>query len=511
MVHPEPDRESGSLALRLLELAAWVTDALDPDQVLQRVADGLYGVMAAHSAVAYAYHPRERALELRATVGQSPRVRPYVPIRSDGVTTRLLRALGPVAVTDCARDPGVKHELVAAGVRAFVGLPLLRDRTVRAVVYVNFPKPREFPPDLLALLGAFSRQVSVALDRAEAHRALRVTRDRMIVSLAEAVDARDHPTGGHSRRIQALARAIGQGLGLDPDLLDYLDTAALLHDIGKIGVRDAVLLKPGDLSQAERREVEQHSLIGARILAAAGLPEEVVEAVRHAHEWFDGTGYPGRLAGDRIPLLSRIVAVADAFEAMTADRPYRRGTTWENALAELQRQAGTQFDPRVVEALCEILSDPHRRARLAAEISAVSASAGDPTADLHPVEASQLLAKSFYALAWYFIEGFEQTAGPELAERLLDRLPVIPLFEPSASRDGSVSVSHATVLRRLDQYRQQLRDLVDQAQQVCGDRICRNLLHEAVRNLPPELREPSGFLLRGVLPESPSPSNGLGA
>lgn len=83
MVHPEPDRESGSLALRLLELAAWVTDALDPDQILQRAADGLYGVMTAHSAVAYAYHPWERVLELRAAVGQSPRVRPYVPIRSD--------------------------------------------------------------------------------------------------------------------------------------------------------------------------------------------------------------------------------------------------------------------------------------------------------------------------------------------------------------------------------------------------------------------------------------------
>ncbi len=493
------------LALRLLEVAAWVTDAVDPDGVLRRAAEGLHEVLGADSAVAYAYHARERALELRASVGATPRVRPYVPIRSHGVTSRLLRALAPLAVPDCAADPSVKPELVLAGVRAFVGLPLLRDRSLRAVLYANFHRPREFTPELLALLGAFARQASAALDRAEAHRALRVARDRMIFSLAEAVDARDHPTGGHSRRIQAVACAVGQRLGLSPDQMESLEVAALLHDIGKIGVRDAVLLKPGELSREERLEVEQHSLIGARILAAAGLPEEVVEAVRHAHEWFDGTGYPAGLAGDRIPLLSRIVAVADAFEAITADRPYRRGTTWEDALRELERQAGRQFDPRVVDALRQVLSDARQQERLSAELSAVSSPGTDPTTHLHPAEASQLLAKSFYALSWHLIAGFEQTAGPLAAERLLDGLPVIPLFEPSGSGDGAVSVSHATVLRRLEQYRAQMREMVGHVQRVCGDRICRNLVHEAVRGLPPELQEACAFLLQGVLP---APSNG---
>ncbi len=505
MVEPVWRGEQASLALRLLEVAAWVTDAADPDGVLRRAAEGLYGVLSAHSAVAYAYHPRERALELRAAAGAAPRVRPYVPIRSQGVTSRLLRALGPLAVSDCTQDPSVKAELVAAGVRAFVGFPLLRDRLVRAVVYVNFARPHQFPPEVLALLGAFARQVGAALDRAEAHRALRVTRDRMILSLAEAVDARDHPTGGHSRRIQAVARAVGHALGLERGQMESLETAALLHDIGKIGVRDAVLLKPGQLSREERREVEQHSLIGARILAAAGLSEEVVEAVRHAHEWFDGSGYPAGLSGEQIPLLARIVAVADAFEAMTADRPYRRGTSWEDALAELEQQAGKQFDPQVVAALRGVLSDPRLRAELSAEFSAVSAPGRDPTADLHPAEASQLLAKTFYALAWYFIEGFELTAGPHMAQRLLDQLPVIPLFEASGSRDGAVAVSGVTVRKRLDQYRTQLQKMLAQAQGVCGERICRNLLHEAVRVLPQDLQQASAFLLRELLPEPQAP------
>lgn len=495
MADPVPRGEPGPLALRLLEVASWVTEALDPDRVLQRAAEGLYGVLEAYCAVAYAYHPREAALELRATAGPAPRLRPYVPVRADGVTSRIVRAMAPVAVTDCTRDPKVKPELVASGVRAFVGLPFLRERTVRAVLYVNFSEPRPFSPELLTLLGAFARQVSVSLDRAEAYRALRVTRDRMIVSLAEAVDARDHPTGGHSRRIQALARALGQALGLDPELMGHLETAALLHDIGKIGVRDAVLLKPGQLSEEELHEVQQHSLIGARILAAAGLPQPVVDAVRHAHERFDGTGYPSKLAGDRIPLLSRIVAVADAFEAMTADRPYRRGTSWENALVELERHSGTQFDPRVVAALREVLSDPQRRGELATEIRA--ASGVDPAAELDPAEASQRLAKGFYALAWYFIEGFRQTAGDPAAERMVDRLPVIPLFEPAASGDG-VSVTPATVLRRVRQYREQLRELLDQARVVCGERICRSLMDDALRSLPDDLRAAAAFLLQGV-------------
>lgn len=372
MRDPAWQGDKTSFALRLLEVVAWVTNAPDPEDVLRRAVQGLYEVPEADSAVAYAYHAREGLWSSGPASALPPRVRPYAPIRNHGVTCGLVQALAPLAVPDCTADPTVKPELVVGGVRAFVGLPLLRERSVRAVVYVNFGRPREFDPELLALLGAFARQTSAALDRAEAHRALRVVRDRMILSLAEAVDARGHPTGSHSRKTRTIARGVGQVLGLSPNQMESLEVAALLHDIGKIGVRDAILLKPGPLSPEERLEVEQHSLIGARILAAAGLPEVVVEAVRHAHEKFDGTGYPAGLAGEHIPLLSRIVAVADAFEAMTSHRPYRRGTDWDRALEELERQAARQFDPRVVGALRQLLSDPAKRQGLATELNAVS-------------------------------------------------------------------------------------------------------------------------------------------
>ncbi len=496
-------RDGASLALRLLEVASWLTEAEGPDRVLQRAAEGLHRELGAHSTVAYLYHARERALELRTALGRVPRMRPYMPVRAAGITSRLLSTLQPVVVSDSLTDPAVRAELVDAGVRAFVGLPLVREQTVQAVLYVNFPEPTDFPSEFLAALVAFARQVSVALDRAEAARALQVARDRMIVSLVEAVDARDHPTGGHSRRIQVICRAVGQALGLDADALALLETAALLHDIGKIGVRDAVLLKPAQLSSEERREVEQHSLIGARILAAAGLPGEVVEAVRHVHERWDGAGYPAGLAGERIPVLSRVVAVADAFEAMTTDRPYRRGISWEDALSELERHAGSQFDPVVVRALGAVLGDPSRRTEIAAEINAVSPPRADPTLSLHPVEAASTLAKSFYAFAWYFIEGFEKAAGAALAEQLVDQLAVIPLFEPSSEHFG-VMASRATVVRRLKEYRDQLHHLLNQASRVCGERLCDALVEEALRRVPRDLREVCTFLLGSLRPAAGS-------
>jgi HD-GYP domain-containing protein (c-di-GMP phosphodiesterase class II) len=130
--------------------------------------------------------------------------------------------------------------------------------------------------------------------------------------------------------------------------------AGLLHDVGKIGVPDAILNKPAALTDDEFAVMRQHAVLGYEIVESAGLPEQA-GWVRHHHERIDGTGYPDGLSGDEIPLESRIILVADSFEAMTSDRPYRRAPGREFALEELRRNAGTQFDPDVVDALCRVL------------------------------------------------------------------------------------------------------------------------------------------------------------
>jgi putative nucleotidyltransferase with HDIG domain len=170
-------------------------------------------------------------------------------------------------------------------------------------------------------------------------------------SLAEAVDKRDAFTAGHSRRVQEIAMDIGRAMKLRDDELEALEWGGLLHDIGKIGVPDAVLLKQERLTRDERAVMNSHPVLGAEIIGPVKRLEPELPIIRHHHEWFNGSGYPDRLVGDEIPRLARILHVADAFEAMTAARPYRMTPlTPEQALAELRKFGGIQFDPTVVEA-----------------------------------------------------------------------------------------------------------------------------------------------------------------
>ena len=181
--------------------------------------------------------------------------------------------------------------------------------------------------------------------------------EQTVRGIAVAIDARDGATSSHSDEVAACARALGERLGLAGAELAGLQRAAQLHDAGKIGIPDAVLLKPGPLTPEERTVMQRHSALGYRIMLAAGLPEREALWVLHHHEHIDGSGYPHGLRGDEIPLASRILLVADAFEALTAARPYRAARSPDAALAELRRCAGTQFDRAVVDALVAVVGE----------------------------------------------------------------------------------------------------------------------------------------------------------
>ena len=174
-------------------------------------------------------------------------------------------------------------------------------------------------------------------------------------ALSGALGLRDGGTAAHSSRVVELSEAIGGRLGLRPPALRNLLFAAELHDIGKVGVPDSVLLKAGPLVNAEWALVRKHSDWGATLVNGVPGLERVATIVRHHHERYDGNGYPDHLRADAIPLGARIVAVADAFCAMTHDRPYRAATSTEVAITELRRCAGSQFDPLAVDALAEVL------------------------------------------------------------------------------------------------------------------------------------------------------------
>jgi putative nucleotidyltransferase with HDIG domain len=175
-----------------------------------------------------------------------------------------------------------------------------------------------------------------------------------IGALAEAVDKRDPYTSKHSHRVKAIAVDIGRVMRVTDADLEALEWGGLLHDVGKIGVRDDVLLKQDKLTREERMQMNAHPVLGAEIIAPVKKLAPELPIIRHHHEWFNGSGYPDRLIGDEIPRLARILHVADAFEAMTAKRPYRMTPlTTEQALGELRKFAGIQFDPVVVDAFVQ--------------------------------------------------------------------------------------------------------------------------------------------------------------
>ncbi|MHB0913728.1 MAG: HD domain-containing phosphohydrolase [Armatimonadota bacterium] len=188
------------------------------------------------------------------------------------------------------------------------------------------------------------------LDPADLYKILHDPNIAAIRSLAAAVDARDRYTFGHSERVAMYALSIGEALGLSDDIMNELKVAALLHDLGKIGIPDSVLKKEGSLTREEREIVREHPSVGGNILKRAPQLDTIIPAVLFHHERWDGEGYPNGLSGDGIPLFARILAVADAFDAMTSDRPYRRAMSAESAAIELKANAGKQFDPKIIEA-----------------------------------------------------------------------------------------------------------------------------------------------------------------
>lgn len=177
-----------------------------------------------------------------------------------------------------------------------------------------------------------------------------------VEALVQALEAKDTYTSGHSARVGKLSVAIGEGLDMSDDKLASLKYAAVLHDVGKIGVSEIILNKEGKLLDSEWEAIRSHPVMGQTIIKSIKFLFDIGQVVRHHHERFDGNGYPDRIKGIEIPLESRIIAVADTYDAITSDRSYRKGSTHDEAIEELKRVAGSQLDPEIVEIFCKAVT-----------------------------------------------------------------------------------------------------------------------------------------------------------
>jgi len=189
------------------------------------------------------------------------------------------------------------------------------------------------------------------------HELLEKTHFEMVIAFSEALDAKDQYTAGHSQRVMEYSVGIAKRMKLNEDDVERLRKSAILHDIGKIGIPDIVLHKKTKLTKDEYAVIKSHPEIGATILKSIKSFKDFVPSVYHHHERYDGGGYPQGIHGEKIPLHARIIAVADSFDAMTSNRPYRKAFPFETALSEIEKNRGIQFDPYIAGVFIEIFKD----------------------------------------------------------------------------------------------------------------------------------------------------------
>jgi putative nucleotidyltransferase with HDIG domain len=294
---------------------------------------------------------------LRAVAGAGPLVRelPSVEVLgqplSEGIAGRVARTGEPALVQDTDRDPHYLPTEAPADSGSELAVAIRVGGRVWGVLNLEHLAAHAFDSDDVVFADLVAAHVGAALDRTRLQTELEGTFMTTLAALSDALEHKDAYTAAHAREVEDLAERVGARLGLAGEELRTVRYAALLHDIGKIGIPSEILNKPSKLTEEEFEQIKQHTVIGARMLERIPFFEHVHPLVRSAHERWDGRGYPDRLAASEIPLGARIICACDAFHAMTSDRPYRVAMPATEAIAELDRNSGRQFDPAVIDAL----------------------------------------------------------------------------------------------------------------------------------------------------------------
>lgn len=275
----------------------------------------------------------------------------FVPFESTS-TTEVVKTGLPQFTHDLTIEQDIKpleKIFLEQGYRSHIRVPLIVRGEVVGVFIAGSKKVGNFTPEHLSTMENLAGQIAIALENSRLLTDLKELFIGAVKTLSSAIDAKSSWTAGHSERVTKYAMTIAKEIGMEDKDLRNLELAGLLHDIGKIGTYEAILDKPGKLTDEELHIMRQHPVKGAEILAPIKQLKEIIPAIRHHHEFYDGKGYPDGLKGESIPLMARIMSVADAVDAMTADRPYRKGKSMDTIIEELKKGSGTQFDPKIVE------------------------------------------------------------------------------------------------------------------------------------------------------------------
>jgi putative nucleotidyltransferase with HDIG domain len=342
----------------LNRLASVLGQDIQLEALLRRALQQVIYVAGADGGSIMLYDSASRVLTIEAAEGLSDKVVQDTQVRlGEGISGWVAEHRKSLLLIDGA-GTAFDNELKEQGVKSALSVPLIaKDRMIGVLNIDRSTSTTQFSQPNLSVVTSFAGQLAVAIDNARVYSDLESHFLGTIAALAAAVDAKDPYTFGHSSGVTDHTIAIAEALGLSSVEIESLRKAAILHDIGKIGIDGSILNKPGPLTPAERELMQQHPSIGANILGSLDFLEDVVPIVFYHHERYDGHGYPAGMAAEEIPLGARIIAIADAYNAMTSDRPYRGALARSQAVKELKAESGSQFDPQIVDVFLRVLDD----------------------------------------------------------------------------------------------------------------------------------------------------------
>jgi putative nucleotidyltransferase with HDIG domain len=350
------EEEWGSLRA-LAEIGYVVNSSLEVQTVLSEIMDKFNQLTGAQRAFLMLQDDQG---EMYTVVGRNWKLESLKPGEyeiSRTVVDRVVQEGEALLTTNAQEDPRFDsiQSVVAYSLRSILCVPLkVKDELIGVIYADNRVREGIFTENHRFLLSAFANQAAAAYENAQLFNDLSMSYEQTLEALVTALDARERETEQHTRRVVLYAMALAKKMGLSDEELIEIRRGALMHDIGKIWVPDAILQKPGPLTEKEWVVMRRHPEEGLRILQGIVFFEGAVDIVGSSHEHYDGSGYPRGLVGDQIPLGARIFAVADALDAITSNRPYRKAQPFRAAYDEILRCRGTQFDPKVVDAFRSI-------------------------------------------------------------------------------------------------------------------------------------------------------------
>jgi HD-GYP domain-containing protein (c-di-GMP phosphodiesterase class II) len=340
--------------------------SIDIQDPLPAVLALLAGAVKGDAVIALRYNLSLQRFDLLATHGlNAPAIAKLKLYYETGLAGKFIEERQPIWIEDILtskpRSRSVS-QLTEEGFRSYLALPLIGHNDFLGILELFWRKIPDLQMRDIGFLERMAEQISLTMERSAIVRDLRRSNaglasayNAMVEGLSRALELRDIETEGHTRRVSVLMMRFGEHMQIPSSQWDAIKQGALLHDIGKLGIPDAILLKPGSLTQREREVMQQHAVYGYNILAPIISLRQTLDIALYHHERWDGSGYPYGLEGEQIPLVARLFAVVDVFDALTSDRPYRSAWPHLQAIAYLREQSGRLFDPQVVQLFLEIV------------------------------------------------------------------------------------------------------------------------------------------------------------